>query len=149
MRCLAVLPLLTGIASTLSTQSLIPLGWRREVSSVVVLCTCVYLVFLAVLGTYAGALGAAIALILTETLMMIGCVILLLRHERQFALETFSAALHAPSRIYQSRGKLFHSRPQSAPLLRGSGGVPIRDLTMPSSATQQAAAAMFPSKKAS
>jgi PST family polysaccharide transporter len=117
LRCLAVLPLLTGIGGALSTQLLIPLGWRREVSSIVVRCTCVYLVSLVVLCHYAGALGAAIALILAETLITIGFVGLLLRHERQFALAAFRAALHAPSQIYLRWGELFRERRQSAGLL--------------------------------
>jgi PST family polysaccharide transporter len=121
LRCLAVLPLITGIGGTLSTQFLIPLGWRREVSSIVVRGTCVYLVSLVVLCHYAGALGAAIALILTETLITIGFVGFLLRHERQFALVAFRATLHAPSQIYGRRGELFRKCRQSAGLLRGLG----------------------------
>jgi PST family polysaccharide transporter len=101
LRCLAVLPLLTGVGSTLSRQFMIPLGYRRAVSRITLTCTAIYLVLLFLLGRDVGALGAAIALITTEVLITLGCVMFLIRRERTFTINACLAVLGAPTRFMQ------------------------------------------------
>jgi polysaccharide transporter, PST family len=101
LRCLAVLPLLTGVGSTLSRQFMIPLGYRQAVSRITLTCTAIYLVLLFLLGREVGALGAAIALITTEVLVTLGCVAFLVRREREFTTNACLAVLSAPTRFMQ------------------------------------------------
>jgi O-antigen/teichoic acid export membrane protein len=98
LRWLSALPLLTGIAGTLSRQFLIPLGWSRAVSRITLLCTAFYLVLLAVLCHEYGAPGAAIALIVTEAIHCAAFLSLLYRRERVF---TRNAALAVANRLRQ------------------------------------------------
>ena len=101
LRCLALLPLVAGVGSAVSMQFLIPLGRRREVSRVTVAGTLLFLVTLGFLGRYAGALGAAIALVFTEGFVTAGFIVILLRRERDFAQISCYAAFNAPYRLYR------------------------------------------------
>jgi PST family polysaccharide transporter/O-antigen flippase len=99
LRWLSALPLLTGIAGTLSRQFLIPLGWDRAVSRITLVCTAIYLVLLAVFCRAYGAPGAAIALILTEAIHCVAFLRLLYRHERSFTINAFLAVINAPRQV--------------------------------------------------
>jgi len=101
LRWLAALPLLTGIAGTLSRQFLIPLGWNRAVSRITLVCTAIYLVLLAIFCRAWGAPGAAIALILTEAIHCAAFLIFLYRRERAF---TVNAAVAVTNRLRQMLG---------------------------------------------
>ncbi|MCB8877656.1 oligosaccharide flippase family protein [Acidisoma silvae] len=115
LRWLSALPLLTGIAGTLSRQFLIPLGWSRDVSRITMIFTVFYLCLLTG-GCFAwGATGAAIALITTELLLSIVFTIYLLRHEREFALASLAALTDTPRYVMEVvrifRNKLRPRRP--------------------------------------
>jgi PST family polysaccharide transporter len=99
LRWLSALPLLTGIASTLSRQFLIPLGWNRAVSRITLVCTAIYLVLLAVLCRAYGAPGAAIALILAEAIHCVVFLVVLYRHERAFTINAILATTNAPRKM--------------------------------------------------
>jgi O-antigen/teichoic acid export membrane protein len=58
-------------------------------------------VLLFLLGRQVGALGAAIALVTTEVLVTLGCVMFLVRRERQFTTNACLAVLGAPARFMQ------------------------------------------------
>jgi PST family polysaccharide transporter/O-antigen flippase len=98
LRWLSALPLLTGIAGTLSRQFLIPLGWSRAVSRITLVCTSIYLVLLAVFCREYGAPGAAIALILTEAIHCAAFLMFLYKREHVF---TINAALAVTNRLRQ------------------------------------------------
>jgi PST family polysaccharide transporter len=98
LRWLSALPLLTGIASTLSRQFLIPLGWSRAVSRITLVCTAIYLVLLAGFCHEYGAPGAAIALILTEAIHCAAFLMFLYKRERVF---TTNAAHAVANRLRQ------------------------------------------------
>jgi O-antigen/teichoic acid export membrane protein len=113
LRWLAALPLLTGIAGTLSRQFLIPLGWSRDVSRITMIFTLAYLVLLTG-GCFAfGATGAAMALIATEFMLAVTLVVYLFKHERQFALDALGAISDAPGYVLDVfttlRGRLHSS----------------------------------------
>jgi polysaccharide transporter, PST family len=99
LRWLSALPLLTGIAGTLSRQFLLPLGWDRAVSRITLICTAIYLVLLAVFCRDYGAPGAAIALIVTEAIHCVAFLLFLYRHERAFAINALRAVTHAPRQV--------------------------------------------------
>ncbi|MBW4025407.1 MAG: oligosaccharide flippase family protein [Proteobacteria bacterium] len=101
LRWLSLMPLLTGVAGTLSRQFLIPLGWSREVSRITLICTAVYLVLLAGFCRFMGAPGAAIALILTETLLSVIFLAFLYKKERQFAIRSLAAVVDTPRQVMQ------------------------------------------------
>lgn len=99
LRWLSALPLLTGVAGTLARQFLIPLGWNREVSRITMVCTVFYLVLLTAACHVWGAVGAAIALILTEFLLSAAFTLLLLKREREFTLASMAALSQTPQYI--------------------------------------------------
>lgn len=101
LRWLSLLPLLTGIAGTLSRQFLIPLGWSREVSRITLICTAIYLVLLAAFCRSMGAEGAAIALIITECLLSIAFMMFLYKKERAFAIKSLAAVIDTPHQVMQ------------------------------------------------
>jgi O-antigen/teichoic acid export membrane protein len=99
LRWLSALPLLTGIAGTLSRQFLIPLGWNRAVSRITLVCTVIYLVLLAIFCRTDGATGAAIALILTEAIHCAVFLVFLYRNERVFTLNALLAVVNTPRQV--------------------------------------------------
>jgi O-antigen/teichoic acid export membrane protein len=99
LRWLSALPLLTGIASTLSRQFLIPLGWNRAVSRITLLCTAIYLVMLAAFCRDFGAPGAAMALIVTEAIHCVLFLSFLYRHERVFSISALLAVTNTPRQV--------------------------------------------------
>ena len=99
LRWLSALPLLTGVAGTLSRQFLIPLGWNRAVSRITLVCTAIYLVLLAVFCRALGAPGAAIALIVTEAIHCAAFLIFLYRNERVFTINAFRAVTKTPRQV--------------------------------------------------
>ena len=101
LRWLSALPLLTGIAGTLSRQFLIPLGWNRAVSRITLVCTAIYLVLLAVFCRAYGAPGAAIALILTEAIHCAAFLLFLCRHERRFTIQAFLAVTNTRRQVVE------------------------------------------------
>jgi O-antigen/teichoic acid export membrane protein len=106
LRWLSALPLLTGIAGTLSRQFLIPLGWNRAVSRITLICTAVYLVLLAGFSRWMGAPGAAIALIITETVISLAFVVFLYKNERQFTISSLFAVTNTPRQVMEVFGSL-------------------------------------------
>jgi PST family polysaccharide transporter len=119
LRWLSALPLLTGIAGTLSRQFLIPLGWNRAVSRITMVCTAIYLVLLAIFCRAYGAPGAAIALIVTEAVHCVVFMVFLYRHERVFTLNSVLAVTNTPRQVMdvfetlvvKVRSSLVHRRP--------------------------------------
>jgi polysaccharide transporter, PST family len=101
LRWLSALPLLTGIAGTLSRQFLIPLGWNRAVSQITLICTAIYLLLLAGFCRYLGAPGAAIALILTEAIHSAAFFIFLYRKERAFTINAVMAVTNTPRQVME------------------------------------------------
>ncbi len=101
LRCLAALPLFAAISGTLSNQCLIPLGWHREVSRILIVCAVSYLGILAVLIRYMGPLGAAIALDLAGVLTSVWLVAFVWQREREFALASLEAIRGGPGRLIQ------------------------------------------------
>ena len=101
LRWLSALPLLAGIAGTLSRQFLIPLGWNIAVSRITMICTAIYLVLLEVFCRSMGATGAAIALIVTEALLSVIFVIVLFRKERTFTLAALRAVTDTPRQVME------------------------------------------------
>lgn len=99
LRWLAALPLLTGIASTLSRQFLIPLGWSSQVSQASLICTAIYISLLVVFGRVMGASGAAVALILTEALLAGAFAVCLYRNERRFCRMSVLAVVAASRQV--------------------------------------------------
>jgi O-antigen/teichoic acid export membrane protein len=99
LRWLSALPLLTGIAGTLSRQFLIPLGWNRAVSRITLVCTAIYLVLLAGFCHFLGAPGAAIALIVTEAIHCAVFLVFLYRHERVFTINALLAVTNTPRQV--------------------------------------------------
>lgn len=96
LRWLAALPLLAGTAATLSRQFLIPLGWSREVSRITMSFTVFYLLLL-VAGCFAfGAVGAAIALIVSELMLACAFALHLFKQERSFCLDALRALADTP-----------------------------------------------------
>ena len=101
LRWLSALPLLAGIAGTLSRQFLIPLGWNIAVSRITMICTAIYLVLLEVFCRSMGATGAAIALIVTEALLSVIFVIVLFRKERTFTIAALRAVTDTPRQVME------------------------------------------------
>jgi O-antigen/teichoic acid export membrane protein len=99
LRWLSALPLLTGIAGTLSRQFLIPLGWSRAVSRITLVCTVIYLGLLGVFCRDFGATGAAMALIMTEAIHCVAYLLFLYRHERAFTVNSIRAVTTTPRQL--------------------------------------------------
>jgi PST family polysaccharide transporter/O-antigen flippase len=99
LRWLSALPLLAGIASTLSRQFLLPLGWDRAVSRITLICTAFYLVVLAPCCRGYGASGAAVALIMTEALHCAAFLFLLYRKERVFTINAILAVTNTRQHV--------------------------------------------------
>jgi polysaccharide transporter, PST family len=108
LRYLAPLPLLAAVSGTLSNQWLIPLGWHREVSRILIVCAAVYLGMLTVLircmGPSGAAVAAAIALVLAGGLTSVGLVAFVWQREKDFALVSLAAIRSAPGRLVQLFG---------------------------------------------
>lgn len=103
LRCLAVLPLLSGISVTINRQFLIPLGQCKNASRITIMGTGIYLLLLLLLGQECGALGAAISLVVTESILMTAFMTLLLFKEKEFAFRGFLAAARVPARLWKLR----------------------------------------------
>jgi PST family polysaccharide transporter len=84
LRILSLLPVLLGLSGALYTQFLATLGRRREMAVVTVCTAAAYLVAITLLSTWFGAVGASVALLTSEVLMICAALTILLRHERQF-----------------------------------------------------------------
>ena len=72
---LSLLPLLVCVASGLGLNILVPLGEHRWYSSVLIGCGLLNCLMLAILGYIWGATGAAVAVLMTECLIMFGMAI--------------------------------------------------------------------------
>lgn len=96
LRWLAALPLLTGLGGALSRQFLIPLGWSRAVSRISMAYTVVYLFLLTGACWAFGAVGAAMALIVTEAMLSATFALYLLRRERAFTMAALAAIGDTP-----------------------------------------------------
>lgn len=73
--CLCVLPLVVCVASGLGLNILVPLGQQRWYSNVLIFSGLLNCLLLAFLGYVWGAVGAAIAVLITECLIMCGMAI--------------------------------------------------------------------------
>ncbi|GAB0117741.1 flippase [Acidisoma sp. 7E03] len=99
LRWLAALPLLTGLGGALSRQFLIPLGWSRTVSRISMSYTVVYLFLLTGACYRFGAVGAAMALVVTETMLSGTFALCLLQRERSFTLAAIAAVADTPHTV--------------------------------------------------
>jgi O-antigen/teichoic acid export membrane protein len=71
LRCLSPLPFVVALSGVFGIQTMLPLGMKREFTRIVVASGLVNLVLLAALAPKFGAMGAAAAVLITETLVTI------------------------------------------------------------------------------
>lgn len=69
LRILAIMPLAVAITSVFGPVCMINLGLKKELSRIVVMCGIVNIALLLTLGTLYGAVGAAVSITVTETLV--------------------------------------------------------------------------------
>ena len=80
LRIMALIPFLVGLNTCLGMLIMLPLGMIRQYSRLLLGCGFANLGLLAVLGGWFGAIGAACALVLTETAVVVAMFIALYRH---------------------------------------------------------------------
>lgn len=85
LRLLAPVPLLVGLSSALNHQFLVPLALDRSLAVLSLTCAIAYLAFLIAFTIGLAAIGASIALLLVEFLMIGGAVFIILRKNSEYA----------------------------------------------------------------
>lgn len=80
LRIMALVPLMVGINTCLGMLVMLPLGMTRQYSRLLLGCGFANLGLLALLGGWFGAVGAATALVITETMVVIAMLVALYRH---------------------------------------------------------------------
>lgn len=85
---LSFVPLLSSIAGALNKQYLIPLGHERAATNIIMGGAACYIIMLAVMALLFGAVGAAFALAMAETIIVVCSLSYTLLHEREFFFDS-------------------------------------------------------------
>jgi O-antigen/teichoic acid export membrane protein len=80
LRIMALVPFLVGLNTCLGMLIMLPLGMMRQYSCLLLGCGFANLGLLALLGGWFGAIGAACALVFTETAVVVAMFVALYRH---------------------------------------------------------------------
>jgi O-antigen/teichoic acid export membrane protein len=89
LRVMSIIPLVIGINTIVGSMTMLAMGMKKEVSRIILACGAGNLVILALLGRSYGASGAAVALLLTETVVAIALTVTFYkryRYERDFGV---------------------------------------------------------------
>ncbi|MDE2562176.1 MAG: oligosaccharide flippase family protein [Sphingomonadales bacterium] len=84
LRILSPLPLMIGLSSSLGNQFLVPLGLDWSFAALALICSLSYVAILSLLSLRYSAAGAGISLLMVETMMIGGALLILLRDNRRY-----------------------------------------------------------------
>lgn len=93
IRVLSPTPVLLGLSGSLAGQFLVPLGRAEALSRVTLISSGIYFVSLAILGSLGGAIGAGIAFVLAELCLVVGFLVILMRHDRPYMSLAFGGLI--------------------------------------------------------
>jgi len=71
LRWLSAIPFIVGISNVLGVQTMLPLGMTRQFTRILLMAGLINLALLGILAAKLGAVGAAIAVLCTEILVVL------------------------------------------------------------------------------
>lgn len=89
LRLLSPVPMLVGLSNALTNQFLVPLALDRWLAVLSLSCAVTYVLILIALSIGLAAIGASIALLLVELVMISGAAFIILRGNRQYVRDAW------------------------------------------------------------